>query len=60
MALFGKKKTVTLEEALGKISSLVSTKEFEGLKSKISNLCPEKILYLLKSLSSTHEDLEVK
>ena len=60
MALFGKKKPVTLDEALGRISGLVSTKEFEGLKSKISNLAPEKRLDLVKSWVTAHEDLEVK
>lgn len=60
MALFGKKKTITLEEALGRISSLVSTKEFEVLKSKVSNVPPEKRLDLVKSWATTHEDLEVK
>ena len=60
MALFGKKKPVTLDEALGRISGLVSTKEFEVLKSKVSNVAPEKRLYLVKSWVTAHEDLEVK
>ena len=60
MALFGKKKPVTLDEALGRISGLVSTKEFDVLKSKVSNVAPEKILDLVKSWVTAHEDLEVK
>ena len=60
MALFGKKKPVTLDEALGRISGLVSTKEFEVLKSKVSNVAPEKRLDLVKSQVTAHEDLEVK
>lgn len=60
MALFGKKKPVTLDEALGRISGLVSTKEFEVLKSKVSNVAPEKRLDLVKSWVIAHEDLEVK
>ena len=60
MALFGKKKPVTLDEALGRISGLVSTKEFEVLKSKVSNVAPEKRLELVKSWVTAHEDLEVK
>ena len=60
MALFGKKKPVTLDEALGRISGLVSTKEFEVLKSKVSNVAPEKRLDLIKSWVTAHEDLEVK
>ena len=60
MALFGKKKPVTLDEALGRISGLVSTKEFEVLKSKASNVAPEKRLDLVKSWVTAHEDLEVK
>ena len=60
MALFGKKKPVTLDEALGRISGLVSTKEFEVLKSKVRNVAPEKRLDLVKSWVTAHEDLEVK
>ena len=60
MALFGKKKPVTLDEALGRISGLVSTREFEVLKSKVSNVAPEKRLDLVKSWVTAHEDLEVK
>ena len=60
MALFGKKKPVTLDEALGRISGLGSTKEFEVLKSKVSNVAPEKRLDLVKSWVTAHEDLEVK
>lgn len=60
MALFGKKKPITLDEALGRISGLVSTKEFEVLKSKVSNVAPEKRLDLVKSWVTAHEDLEVK
>ena len=60
MALFGKKKPVTLDEALGRISGLVSTKDFEVLKSKVSNVAPEKRLDLVKSWVTAHEDLEVK
>ena len=60
MALFGKKKPVTLDEALGRISGLVSTKEFEVLKSKVSNVAPEKRLDLVKSWVTAHEDLAVK
>ena len=60
MALFGKKKPVTLDEALGRISGLVSTKEFEVLKSKVSTVAPEKRLDLVKSWVTAHEDLEVK
>ena len=60
MALFGKKKPVTRDEALGRSSGLVSTKEFEVLKSKVSNVAPEKRLDLVKSWVTAHEDLEVK
>lgn len=62
MALFGKKKQkpVTLEEVLGKISVLVSTREYDGLEAKVNSVAPEKRRELLKNWIATHEDLEVK
>lgn len=61
MALFGKKKRpVTLEEVLGKISVLVSSKEFAVLESKVNSVAPDKRLELVRSWVATNEDLEVK
>lgn len=56
---FGKKKEITTDEAIQKISALVNARDFEKLQTKLRGKQSDAYRIALKNWAIEHEDPEV-